>query len=61
MLASDWKVDAWVLDVDNDVVYHCDSMLWDEHARDDKPWKQFGKRRGTRALFHVQTASWRDW
>ncbi|CEJ81190.1 hypothetical protein VHEMI01334 [[Torrubiella] hemipterigena] len=52
VLASDLRVDAWVLDIDDDVVYHCDSTLWDENARDDEPWKQFGKRRGTRAFFN---------
>lgn len=51
-LASDLRVDAWVLDVAEDVVYHCDSTLWDETASEEEPWKRYGKRRKTASFFN---------
>ena len=43
-LASDRRADAWLLDVDEGVVYNCDSMLHDEDAPEEEPWRRGGRR-----------------
>ncbi|KAK2601908.1 hypothetical protein QQS21_004499 [Conoideocrella luteorostrata] len=40
-LASDCRVDTWVLDVDGGVMYDCSSWFVDEDAPEELPWKQY--------------------
>ncbi|KAK2600088.1 hypothetical protein QQS21_005174 [Conoideocrella luteorostrata] len=41
-LASDCRVDVWVLDVDEGAVYDCSSWLVDDDAPEELPWKKYG-------------------
>ncbi len=51
-LASDLRTDAWLLDVDEGVIYSCDSTLVDENASEEEPWKRCGRRNSIQHFFN---------
>lgn len=55
-LATDWRIDTWVLDTDEGVVWDCTGTLEDDEAPDSEPWRQYGRRLEIQEFFDEVTS-----